>query len=302
MAILQALVDPIIPVFAILAFGFIMGRLGKASVDDARVINRFAMAVLLPILSYKLVAQAPIYELNPLSMVIYAGSEALVFTFGYLLASRLFKRSAKESVLLAFCGIFANNAFYGLPISILLYGPENALPVTSIVAFDTTVVFAGAIVAMEMIDLGRVQPAKVAATLARSPMLVAIAAGLITALTQLTIPAPLQTFLDFNGAAAPPVALFALGVVLSQTRISLDGPVLAYSTIKILIFPFVIWLGFEWFGQNIAQRQQFLLGAAAPSGAMGFVLALHYRVSTQSIAQIIIVTSVVTLLSLALLA
>ena len=133
MPILSVLLDPILPVFAILAFGFALGRSGRTSVEEARLINRFAMTVLLPILLFDLIQDAPVRSFSPLPLLVYAACEAVVFTAGYQLARRIFRRDPAEALLLAFCGIFANNAFYVLPISILLFGEGQVLPITAVI-------------------------------------------------------------------------------------------------------------------------------------------------------------------------
>jgi len=96
--------------------------------------------------------------------------------------------------------------------------------------------------------------------------------------------------------------LFALGVVLSQTRFTFDMPVITFTLAKLLILPFLIWAGFEIFVPLEPGREQFLLGAAAPAGAMAFTLVFLHGIKTDVIAQVIIITSVLTLVSLAILA
>ena len=147
-----------------------------------------------------------------------------------------------------------------------------------------------------------VAPVKVVTTLSKNPLLISMVAGLIVALAGIQIAPPAQTFLNFTGAAAPPVALFALGVVLSQTRFTFDLPVITFTLVKLIVFPLLIWVGFESFAPQEIGKQQFLLGAAAPAGAMAFTLAFLYGVKTEKIAQVIVITSVLTLFSLALLA
>ena len=302
MEIINVLSDPILPVFAIMAVGFLMGRAAIITVDDARVVNRFAMTILMPILGFDLIANAPIHTFSLTPLLIYAGGQLIVFTIGYLIASQVFKFDQAQAVLLAFCSVFPNTVLYILPIAKLLYGPDQILPITTIITWDTSITFGAAIIALQMIDLGKVAPIKVAKTLGKNPLLISMVAGLVFSLARIEIPSSVQTFLDFNGAAAPPVALFALGVVLSQTRFSLDAPVLTFTMIKVIAFPAVIWLGFEILTPDAVGRGQFLLGAAAPAGAMAFTLALLHGVKTDAIAQVIVITSVLTLGSLAILA
>lgn len=302
MEIINVLADPILPVFAILAVGFFMGRAAIITVDDARVVNRFAMTILMPILGFDLIANAPIYEFSFTPLLIYAIGQFIVFFAGYFLASRIFGLDQGQAVLIAFCSVFPNTVLYILPMAKLLYGADQLLPITTIITWDTAITFSAAIIAMQLIDLGKVSLPTIVKTLSKNTLLISMVAGLAFSLARIQIPQPLQTFLDFNGAAAPPVALFALGVVLSQTRFRFDGPVVTFTLIKFIAFPMIVWFGLEMFMPNELGNQQFLLGAAAPAGAMAFTLALLHNVKTDAIAQVIVITSVLTLGSLSLLA
>lgn len=302
MEVLSVLLDPILPVFAIMVLGYVLGRTGKATVEDARQVNRFAMTVFLPILIFGLIANAPITNFSMIPVAIYASAEALVFIAGFFIANRLFNRPANESILLAFCGVFSNNAFFVLPISVLLYGQDSVLAITTIVTLDGTFTFTGAMIALQIIDQGRAKPGQVLLGVAKLPIMQAVFWGIILSLSGLHIPAPFQTFVSFNGAAAAPLALFALGIVLSTTRFRIDATILTFSGIKLLLFPAAIWAALEVLATTDPQRALFLFGAAGPSGTVAFSLALFFGVKTEAIAQIVIWTSILSLISLALLA
>ena len=299
MEILQVLLDPILPVFAIMAFGFVMGRAGKTGVEDARLLNRFAMSILLPIFIFGLIANSSIQSFSFVPIMIYLVVQIVIFSCGFLIALHLFKRTPAESILLGFCGVFGNNALYVLP---MLYGQANVLPVTSIVTLDAIFAFGLSMLALQIISLGKASPVSIALGIAKLPMLQAIVVGLIVSLAGIAVPAPVNTFVRFSGAGAAPVALYALGVVLSQTRFQPDRLVLTFTFVKLLLFPAMIWLGLEMFAAQDDGRNLFLLASAAPAGAMSFSLAMLYHVRTDAIAQIIILTSVLTLFTLALLA
>jgi len=300
--ILNVLLDPILPVFFIIAIGYGFGRTGRTTFDEARLINKVAMSVFLPIMLFGLIANAPIHEFNVPAVLSYFFVQVVVFFLGYIIAHRVFKCSADESVLLAFCGIFANNAFYVLPISLLLYGEAGILPITTIITLDATVTFGGAMIALQLIKLGRVSPVEVASSLIRTPVLQAIVLGLIVSVLKVELPSSLETFLTFNGAATAPFALFALGVVMSQTAFKLNATVATFTAIKTVVFPVLVGLTLSIFGMLPGKGDLFLLAAAGPAGAMAFSLALFHNVKTDSIVMIMVYTSVLTLLTLAMLA
>lgn len=302
MAILEVLSDPILPVYAIMAVGFVMGRTGFVSVDDARTLNRIALSLFMPLLLFHLLADAPVRDFEAAPILAYFAVECVVFAAGFLLASRVFRIEAKEAVLLSFGSIFANTVLIILPISILLYGRENILPITAIVTLDSSITFACAIVALQLIGIGRVTPLAVVRTVGRSPLLWAIGLGLAVNLAELTIPGPIDTFIDFNGSGAPPLALFSLGVVLSRTPIRVDLPVLTFTAVKFAVFPALVYLAVLAVAPTTPGAPLYAFGAAAPAGTMAFALAFLYGAPTDRVAQVIVITNVLTLFSLALLA
>lgn len=303
-AVLHVLLDPILAVFAIMALGFAMGRSGATDLGAAEAINRFAMTVLIPLFVFDVIAHAPIREFSFAPLGLYALVEAVVFAAGYGIARKLFDRPADEAILLGLTGIFANNALYILPISVLLYGPQGVLPVTAIVTLDSIVVFGCAMVALQTLKMGKAAPLQTLGSVLRMPMIIGLVLGILCGWLALDLPAPVETFLSFNGSAAGPVALFALGVALSQTRFSASRLVAAFSGLKLVVFPVLVWGGMAAFASERpeAETAQFILSAAGPSGAMAFSLAMLYGVRTEAISQIIVWTSVLSLISLALLA
>lgn len=299
---LAVLVNPILPVFAILALGWALGRAGKLSTDSARVINRFAMTVLVPIVVLDLLWNAPFDTFRPGPILLYSAAQIVLFALGYLLARRLFAAGPGEAVVLGYAGIFANNVFYGLPIGVLLYGEGGVLPITMVVVLDSTVSFGGTMFVLQAIRLGRISPGAVLAIFARTPVLLAILAGTALGIARVPVPPPLQTFLDFNGVAAAPVALFSLGVVLSATPFGWDRGVAVVSAIKLLIFPTFVGLLLTYFAGGWEANRLFAFAAAAPTGAMAMSLALLYDIKSDRVAQVMVWTSFLSLLVLAALA
>lgn len=302
MSFLSALRDPILPIFAILAFGYVIGRAGKFDLAAARTLNWFAMTVLVPIAVFNLLAHAPLSELSGRALLIYSGMQAALFALGYQLSRRLFGIGRAEAVLLAYAGIFANTFFYTLPISRLLFGPDQILPVTTVVVLDSTVSFAGVMIVLQVLNQGSASPMSILRIFARTPALLAIFAGMMLAMVGIGLPGAVETFLDFNGVAAAPVALFALGVILSGTRFTLDGAVASVVAIKLLALPAVVAWGLWLGGVPETDARVFTFAAAGPAGAMALSLSVLHGVPSDRVAQVLVWTSLLTLLTLAALA
>ena len=301
---LDVLFDPILPVFAILFVGYVAGRSGKMNGEEARVINRFAMTVLLPIFIFRAVAVAPITDFNIAALALYALAQITLYTAGFLLVRKVFRLGVSESLLLGFCGVFANNAYYGLPIAKLIYGEAATLPIASVVILDAVLVFGGTMVALEARagkDAGA-GLAIVAARIAKLPLIWALALGLVFSAMSLPLPAPVDTFTSFVGNAASPTALFAMGVILSATPLMPEPVAVAVSVLKIAVFPALVAALLFFLLPPSDTLKLFVFAGAGPSGVMAFSMALLYSVRTDAIMQVTVWTSVLTLFSLAFLA
>jgi predicted permease len=296
---LYILTHDILPVFSILALGFLLGRTKKISVDEARTLNRVSFLVLQPALIFPLIANVDFHQFDVGALAIYALCEALSFILSYFIARRLFGRAHLESWLLAMCVVFVNSLLYIWPIAKLIYGEAATLPITAIVAWDTAFSFSFFIITTDAMA-GKAEGALHRITL--NPVLIAIFLGAVFNFASLTVPEPILTAAEFAGSGAAPLTLFALGVILSRHSLT-PSPVIAGMTgLKLLGFPAFVAAALMIFQPDNDWRPLFVLAAAAPSGAMAFSLAVLHGIRTDAIAPVVIWTSILSLVSLAWLA
>lgn len=299
---IHVLTHNILPVFAMLALGYALGRSKTASPDEARTLNRIAFLIFQPALIFPLIAGLDLDGFDVRALSVYVACQIVAFLIAYATARVLFAREHLESWLLAMAVVFVNTLLYIWPISFLIYGEAAALPITAIVAWDSAFSFAFFIISMELMA-GRGGGARNAVKrIVTNPILLAILAGIAVILTGVTVPQPLLTAADFAGAAAAPLTLIALGIMLSTQALTPQPAVIAISLLKLAAFPALVFGAMALFLPGNAWTDLFTLAAAGPSGAMAFALALLYNVRTDCIAPVIIWTSVLSLLSLALLA
>lgn len=134
----------------------------------------------------------------------------------------------------------------------------------------------------------------------RNPPLVAMVLGLVIGLLGVSVPTGFDVFADFLGATASPVLLFALGVILSQ-KASGARPMLpvAITGVKLVVHPLLAWAIFAGVLQLTPEvRNPAMMVAAAPCGAMCFMLALNYGVRVDAIARAILYSSIGSLVTI----
>ncbi len=296
------LTHDILPVFSMLALGFVLGRAGTISGAEASAVNRVAFLVLQPALIFPLIAAVDLAALRYDALLLYALCEIVMFTAVFFIVRHLLGRELIEAWLLAMCTVFVNSLLYIWPISYLIYGETAALPITAIVAFDSAFSFAFFIITTDLLANRGAGAGMAAARVIRNPVLIAIAAGAAVNLSGVAAPVPLLTAMEFAGAGAAPLTLFALGVILSAQALKPTRTVVAVSALKLLGFPALVGAALLLLDLPGSWAQLFQLNAAGPSGAMAFALALLYGVRTDAIAPVIIWTSLLSLISLAWLA
>lgn len=303
-AIVATFFNPILPVFAIMLVGLLFGRRGFFDAAAAQAINRFVFYVAVPALLFSLLSRAGFDQVDWRLLALYFLSEMILYGAGALVARFVFRREWGESLLVGMACCFVNHVFFVLPIARFLYGEVAAVPITAVIVVDTTLIFAGTIVGLEIASHRDEPPWRVWRFFVRNPVLVAISLGLAVNLLGLEVHEGIMTFCVFTGNAAAPAALFSLGVILAGAAgKGLDGVAVTATGMKVLLHPLVAWLLFRGLsGLDTVSGDSTLLIAAGPCGAMPFVLALQYNIASASIGRAIVYSTVASLFTLALLA
>lgn len=303
-AILETFLNPIFPIFAIMFVGIVFAKCGLFDIAAAHAINRFVFFVAVPALIFSLLSKASIGIVDWRLLGFYLLSEIVLFVVGTAVARMLFRRELGEALLLGMATCFVNHVFFILPIANLLYGEQAGVLITAIIVIDTSLIFGGTIVGLEIASSRDQSLWKVLRVIAGNPVLMAIFAGLLVNILGVDVHDGVKTFTSFAGSAAAPASLFSLGVILAATRgAAVDFTAMAIAGLKVLLHPLVAWLLFTGFYDiDKLWLDPAMLAAAGPCGAMPFVLAMQYKIRAQSIGMAIIYSTVASLLTLSIIA
>jgi len=285
-----------------MVLGFVMGRMKCVSHAEAAAVNRIAFLILQPALIFPLVNSVDLSNFYFDAIALYAIGQAFIFMFALAVGVFLLKCALAEAWLLAMATVFVNSLLYIWPISSLIYGNDGNLPITAIVVWDATFTFAFFIITTDLIVNKGQSATQSFARLLKNPVLITIFLGLCTNFFGIIASEPILVAAKFAGAGAAPLTLFALGVILSGHKIFPTKKVTVISFIKLCLLPLAIALLLQLGNRPVIWNDLLLLNAAGPSGAMAFALAMLYKVRTDTIAPVIIWTSILTLVSLAWLA
>ena len=301
-SLVDIFLNGVLPIFAIGAIGYFLGRIGTFDAAMATAINRFVFYIAIPALGFRLIIHAPLEEFSLALLSGFLISELVVYGIGFAVGRYLFNADAKEAVLLGLACALTNHIMFVLPIAVALFGEQVTAPIIAIITMDVILLFSMTLIIMEIMSAHEGTVKEVAGKIARNPPVVAMISGLAVALGGIEMPQSVDVFLDFTGAAAAPCALFSMGIILSQGQAPGRAMLpVAITAIKLLVHPALAWLLLVTFlDLPMAVAAPAMMVAAAPCGAMSFVLALNYKVHVDAISRAILYSSIGSLVTITL--
>ena len=299
---LETLANPILPIYMVLAIGAALRLGGGLQASDAVAINRFAFYVAVPALIISVLGKAPITDFEWGAIFAYTCTQIVLYVATFALLYYVFKLEIREALLLGMASSFVNHIFFVLPIAERLVGENAGIPMAGIVMFDAGLIFPTTVVITAILTEREKGKANIAGMLLKNPFIYAPGIGILLGILGDKAPSGIMTFAEFGGASAAPVLLFALGITLAGSNIRrIGGAVWAVIGVKLLVHPAIVWglLGTVAVSQFTSDIT--LLVAAGPCGAMPFVIATQYGVKTDSIAKAVLISTTLSILSLAVL-
>src|ERR1700759_4821526 len=189
---MTAVLNSALPIFALILTGFICGYFGAFDKTATDNLNRFAVYLALPSLMFVAMSKISPDEVKQLGFVAaFCGGFAVCFAVAFVISRLRGKRIANASIEGLDAG-YSNVGFMGIPMCLVVFGPQSAPASIIATLFTACVLFLFAVVIVE-IDLQKggsfwSTGARVARSLITSPLLVAPVAGLCIGLSGLQVP------------------------------------------------------------------------------------------------------------------
>jgi len=183
--------------------------------------------------------------------------------------------------------IFMNSGFLGIPL-MKLWGGFSAM--NYIVIYDQIQTFyiftLGIIIVTGGFSMAGIRE------MIKSPLLWAIAAGFLFRYLNIFVPENLVQTLEYCGAGAPALAIFALGCSLGKRKVTADVHLLAGLLFR---FFFGFAAGFAAtmiFNITGVERTVILVASSLPSAVFSVILPLRYGINPMFAGSLILISSV----------
>ena len=302
---MEQVLNVILPVFAIMAAGYFSGWFGLFSGTATRVLNDFVFYVAFPAMIFLSMAQAPVDEsLNlPLFAAFFGGVVGVaVIVFGR--AALRNRAKPAEDVVRALNAAFANTGYVGVPLLAIAYGEAGLRPGLTLAVYNAALMTALGVFLIEL-DLGHryslwANLKNAGLMLTRNPLMLAATGGVIWAMSGWALPAMVVNFSDVLGAAAPPVALFAIGLFMFDRPLGDGLPETLWLTgLKLLVQPLIAaWLAFGLLALPPMSAAAVVICAALPTGSLVFVIAERYGILVMRSTAVILVSTLASVFTL----
>lgn len=297
---MSALLDVILPVFVVIAFGYAAARwLGfkDAAVDG---LMHFAQGFALPLLLFASIARLDLSRAYDAGLMLsfYIGAFS-GFGCAFLAARLLFHRPTTDSIAFGFVGLFSNSLLLGVPITERAYGQAALEGNFAIISIHAPLFYAFGITLMELArshGLGLSAPTlmrQVAKAILTQPLVIGILAGFAVNLSGFGLPGIVWSAVDMVIPAALPAALFGLGGVLHRYRPEGDFRAIAVlSGVSLILHPAITWLlATQVFAVDAAGLRSAVMTAAMAPGVNAYVFANLYGVAKRVAASTVLLAT-----------
>ena len=282
MDLLLRIAQVIVPVFFIVAVGFVYGRRMH---PDLTGFNRVVLDVLSPLLVYTALAGKE-FQLQEHQMLLSAGA---LLILGCGAAAWLLARATRtEPRSLVPVVMFNNCGNMGLPLALLAFGPAGLGAAVALFSISNLIHF----------SLGARITSADARTrdLLLSPLMIAAALGFASAASGIRPPDMLMTGMRLLGESMLPLMLFALGVRLTSLQPS-DVPRGLLGAFARPVIGLALAVPLAWaLDLSGPARAQLILFGALPPAVMQFLLAERYNQQPERVAAMILLGNALAVL------
>lgn len=302
---MSALIEVILPVFLIIAVGYLSVWRKIMTQAGIEGVMTFTLKFAVPCLLFSAIARLDLgQEFNTRLLASFYAAATANFAAGIIGARTLFKRSWEDSVAIGFVALFSNSLLLGVPITERAYGADALAGNFAIIAIHSPFCYGLGITAME---IARARTARqslpktvvsILKAMFSNALVLGIALGFVVNLGGIALPEPVWAALDLLVRAALPAALFGLGGILYFYRPEGDMRTILYVvSLSLLAHPgmaFALGLANDL---NTTQMRSMVLTAAMAPGVNAYVFAAMYNSAKRVAASAVLVGTAASVLT-----
>jgi malonate transporter len=292
----------ILPVFAVILTGWVVGYSGYLSRALSDALIHFAYNIAMPALLIVTIAQEPAHSLiNGRFLVAFGGGSLLCFFLVFGIMSIRSSRTLASRTMHGMAASMTNTGFVALPVLQAIYGQHAVLPAAIATVFVAVVMFPIAVILLEVgqREGTRTTPMATVKHIVLNPMVISTLIGMLLSIFGLPMPGPVTTYLRIFADALTPCALFAIGLGLSLEGLRANlGRASLLSAVKLVIMPLIVYGLSMALGLDPLYTIAAVICAAVPTAKTVYILAGEYHCEEMMVASTVSLTTLASVFSL----
>jgi len=279
----------------VILIGYVVGRFGVLGEHAPRVISRMVFFVLSPCLLFTVLADADVHTLFSSTLVVSAIAALLSILLFLGISLFVFRRKLPEAMIGSLSAGYVNANNIGIPVAVYVLG-DTAYS-APVILMQLVVLTPIALTILDIATSGRMSVGSALLKPLKNPLLIGSALGVIVAVTEIEIPAPIFEPFRIVGAAAVPLVLIAFGMSLHGQKLLAPGSgrrdILTASAIKLAVMPLLAWVfGRFVFGLDGQLLFVVVVLAGLPTAQNIFVFAQRYGRGVPLARDVVLITTV----------
>lgn len=287
----------ILPLFIIIAIGWVSTKLKLANENWLKPISNFALYIGFPALIFGNLTKNTIdFELIGLSFarvsLLLIGMLILI-----ILSLKWLAKSKQDKATIVICFMFGNAAFLGIP---LLTNLNSSL--AKLASLNASMmlfwVFSLGLIIVEGFTVVKPTVGKIIIGLLKNPLLLSVILGIGINFLKISIPEVIHKPIEMMGSAVSPMVMLMIGVFIAAhppKKLSVLKTPILFSVFKLLIFPII---GLLILSLNNKQELSSIVQFAMPAAITPFAMADKYNLNKEFICNSIIVSTVLSLITI----
>ena len=291
-----------IPFFVIIFLGTLFRAKNIFDDNVSKTLTRFAFFVTLPPFIFLNIVKSSNNNIFQWDFIVrFEIITILIFLSSLLLSKFLLNYKNREVSLFSLNASYPNYGYMGIPLSILAFGEKAAVPISIILFADTIVLLT--LTSFFASNTGTKVYNNfffILINMIKNPLLAAVLIGFIFVIFNIPIYPLIYKILNILSLAAPPTALFALGITLwNKVDMKFVQPIAVITIFKLLIHPFLIFCIFYFFPSSISPLwiKVAILCSCLPVAANVFAMAGYYETFVKQTSSAILVTTILSTVS-----
>lgn len=290
----------VVILFFMIAAGFACAKFGVVKKEAKQAFSDLLVGVVVPcmVINSYLTPFDP-QTLNNLFLA-YGLSILLLVVGGAVTFFCTARTTPEHRPILRFACIYSNAAYMGFPLISVLFGSEGLLYASVFVTIFNILLWTQGVLMLQGTRLNLRQTIR---TILTTPVLLAVAAGLVLYLTQIPVPELIRSPLEMIGNMNTPLSMFITGMMIAES--DLKGllsrkDLMPAVLIRLVLIPVVCFVLYRLWGLRGMAAQVVLLLEACPCAAITSVFAIRFGGDEELAAGTVVASTLLSIITLPL--